>query len=89
MIIEGLFNLFYGFLELIFSPVNIPAAPEGLSEAFDKFIEYLGYGESFFNLFFPINLTPFFVLFLAIWGWSHIYDFALWLLKKIPLFGIS
>lgn len=89
MILQGLLDLLYNFFALVISPIDIPAAPEGLSEAFSKFIEYLGYGESFFNLVFPVNMTPFFVLFLAIWGFQHIYNFAAFIIKKLPFMGIS
>lgn len=89
MIIEGILNLVFNFFKFILSPFNIPSAPEDLSAALPKFIEYLELGESFFNLFIPINLTPFFIVFLSIFGFKHRYDISMWILRKIPILNIK
>ena len=89
MIIEGLLNAIYNLLNGILSSLNIPGMPPEMETAFSEFFVYLGYAKNLIGLVLPINLTPYFVVFFAIFGFEHLYPVIMWILRKIPMLGIE
>ena len=79
-------NLVKNLLGLLFSPIHIPAIPDELNESINSFFDYLDNASGLIGLFFPIDMTPFFVIF---FGLSHAYPFVMWILRKIPMLGIE
>lgn len=91
MIVKGLFELVYSFLNLILTPFQIvPDMPGRITYWTDIFLNFL---------FTPINLFVFFfnttflkvaiVLLIAICNMTHIWDGIIWILKKLPFVGIE
>lgn len=89
MILEGLMKMMFSFFSFILKPIHIPSAPEDIATSMPKFLEYLEYGVSFFNLVIPVNILPFFVVFLVMFSWNKLYPVIMWVLKKIPFLGIE
>ena len=89
MIIEGLLNAIYNLLNGILSSLNIPGIPAEMETAFEEFFVYLGYAKNLVGLVLPINLTPFFVIFFAIFAFEHLYPVIMWILRNIPMLGIE
>ncbi len=89
MLVLLLMNLFKAIFTGFISTFDLPDVPDAFIEAFDSFLEFLVNGSFFYKLVFPIDLSPFFVVFLGIFTFGHGYDFIMWLLKKIPLLGIK
>ena len=84
MIIEGLFNLIYSFLNVILTPFEIvPDMPTEISYAINTFINFM---------FTPIRIFLFFVnvqafrymvpLLIVIINMEHVWDGIMWVLKK-------
>lgn len=89
MIVSALMSLVYFLISKMLSPIHIPAAPEEFFAGLLKIVDFLESGKPFFNLVFPINMSVFFNMFIAIWGFQHVYNLAMWIIKKIPLLGIK
>lgn len=89
MIVETLMNLVKGIISLVMRPFNIPGIPDDVLSSIDTFIGYFDTCSSFIGLVFPVNLVPFFVIFIAIYSWDNIYPMVMWVLRKIPFLGIE
>lgn len=89
MIIELLMNLVKSIISLVLSPFNIPGIPDDISSSVETFFGYFDTCASFIALVFPINLVPFFAIFIAIYSWDNIYPMVMWILRKIPFLGIE
>ncbi len=89
MIIESLFNLVFKIFSSIIEPLDFASAPDELLNAMDSFIGYLGNASDIINIFLPINLGPFFVIFALIYAFDHLYPLIMWVLRKIPFLGIK
>lgn len=89
MIIELLLQLIYVVLSNAFSLINVPGMPDEYSNMLSEFIEILDTGASFFSLVFPVNITPFFVIVIVLVSVEKIVPFVVWIIRKIPLAGMS
>lgn len=89
LIIEGLLTAIYNLLNGILSDLNIPDIPVEMETALTEFIGYLSYAENLVALVLPINLSPYFVVFFAIFAFEHLYPVIMWILRKIPMLGIE
>lgn len=89
MIVETLMSLVKGIISLVISPFNIPGIPDDVLKSIDTFMGYFDTCASFIALVFPVNLVPFFVIFIAIYSWDNIYPIVMWVLRKIPFLGIE
>ena len=83
MIVESLLNAIYTVLNAVFSVINIPGMPDGMSDT-------LGYAGSLVSLFVPWSqVKVFFPILIVILASEEIYKLVMWVLKKIPMLGIS
>lgn len=89
MIIEGLLNAIYNLLNSILSGLDIPSIPTETSLAIVKFFSYFKFGDSLVNLVFPIDMSNYFTIFFAMFGFEHLYPVIMWILRKIPMLGIE
>lgn len=89
MIIEKLMDLIYGIFSLILSPINLPGLPDDVLDIMEQFFGYIESGAGFFQVFLPINFTPYFVICLALVAFDKLYPFIMWILRKIPFLGIE
>ncbi len=89
MIVLALMNIFKQIFTSFLSVFDLPDVPAAFNEALDSFLEFLINGSFFFKLVFPINLVPFFYIFLSIFSFGHAYDLVMWILKKLPILGIK
>lgn len=90
MIIEMLLDMLYGIFTLLTRPINLPKFPPQANEYLTSFFEYLTAGASILA-----NYTPFayimvlFGVIIAVDIGIKLYHFIMWILKKIPMLGIS
>lgn len=91
MIIETLLNAIFSIFEKVFSVVNIPGMPDGMSEQVVSFFsDTLNYAGSLISLFVPWSqVKVFFPILIVILSSEEIYKLVMWVLKKIPMLGIS
>lgn len=88
MIIEGLFKLISGFINLI--PISLPSLPEGVQSSIDLLFnglkENLGLINIFINLKLWISLASIMVV---IYNIKHIWNGLVWLINLIPTVEIG
>lgn len=91
MIIETLLNAIFSIFEKVFSVINIPGMPDGMSEQVVGFFnDVLSYAGSLISLFIPwAQVKIFFPILIVILSSEEIYKLVMWVLKKIPMLGIS
>lgn len=89
MLIELLLNLIYNLLNtmLVFEIPKLPAEVQG---NIDTMFDYLVSGASILANYTPLSyLMTLFGIILAIDVGINIYHFVMWILKKIPMIGVS
>lgn len=91
MIIEALLNGIYIVLSNVFSNFNIPDIPDGMTEQILSFFsDTLSYAGSLISLFIPWSQVKiFFPILIVILAVEEIYKLVMWVLRKIPMLGIS
>lgn len=88
MIIEGLMTIVKSLLSILFV-FNIPGLPEEFNEAFNVFIGLFEYGIGLFALYFPISITGFVTVWVAVQVFKKVYPLIMWVLRKIPMLNIN
>lgn len=90
MIIELLLDMIYGLFSLLTALIEIPQMPDEATAYITQFFDYLAMGAGILA-----NYTPFgyimilFGVILAVDVGIKLYHFVMWILKKIPMLGIS
>lgn len=87
MIIEALVNLVTNLLKVVFNLLpNIPQLPDGLLSSFDNVMNTIFDNLNLLGIFVRIDTIKILVpLVIIVYNFEHIYHFAIWLIKKIPL----
>lgn len=90
MIIKGIFELVYNLLELVLTPINIPALPGGIQSIADRLLSILTSSVGLLCLFVRSSTLKLLIpAVLIIINVEHIYDGIMWILKKLPFVGIE
>lgn len=89
MIIQLLLSALYNVLNILLI-LNIPQLPDTVTGYLNDFFDYLVSGASILANYTPLGylLTLFGVL-VAVDVGLNIYRFVMWIIKKIPMLGIS
>lgn len=90
MILNFLIDLLLGFVKLILKGFNIPPLPAEVGQMVGVFVQYIQTGigilSNYCNIKYVMNLFGIILIVdAAILG----YRFIMWVLRKIPMFGIS
>ena len=88
MLIEGLMNLVKSLFNslLVF---NLPGLPESFTVALDTFIDLFKYGTGIFRFVFPVSLSGFLTVWVAIEVFKRAYPLVMWILRKIPFLNMG
>lgn len=91
MIIESLLNAIFSVFEKVFSVINIPGMPDGMDNTIVEFLgSALNYAGSLISLFLPWSqVKVFFPILIVILASEEIYKLVMWVLRKIPMLGMS
>lgn len=90
MIIEALLNVLYNVFSALTSAISIPALPDDVSTYFSTALSYLKTGIQILSAFTPLSyLLTLFGIVVALEVGLKLYHFVMWVLKKIPMLGIS
>lgn len=90
MIVEALMNLLLNVFTLLTSAISIPKMPEEVSTYLADFLEYIEVGIQIVATYTHIEyLLVLFGIIIAIDVGLAVYHFVMWVLKKIPMLGIS
>lgn len=86
-ILQGLSGLLISILALL---PNLPQLPDSILNGMNNFIDIIFQNVGLLNLFIPISTIKVAVgLVLIIVNFDKIYKLVMWVLKKIPIFGVK
>lgn len=90
MIIESILNLLKTVITTVFGILpSIPTFTEAqtsINELFDLIFEFSGLLGVFVKVETIHLCIPIIIL---IWNFEHVYNLTLWIIKKIPMFGVQ
>lgn len=90
MIIETLMNILFKVFKLLTTPINIPSLPDSVSDFMTEVLGYLKTGLQLLACYTDVNyLLILFGIIIAIDVGIALYHFVMWILRKIPMLGIS
>lgn len=90
MIIEGLLNLIKTLLFAVFSWINLPAFPEGLTSSINSFIDLIFDNLTLLGFFIrPATIAIIVPALVILLNFDQIYKLTMWILKKIPFLNIK
>lgn len=90
MIIEMLLNALYGVFKVLTTPINIPDFPEQGLEYVNQFFDYLEMGAGILANYTPLGyLMILFGVLIAVDVGILLYHFVMWIIRKIPMLGMS
>lgn len=70
--------------------VGLPDFPPAVTSMIDQMLPYLSSGAKFLMSFvYPDVVVPLVSLLVAFYGVYEAYKFVMWVVKKIPMFGVS
>lgn len=90
MIIGALLDLVQMLIFNILGFINLPAFPDALTSAINGFVDLIFNNLGLIDFFVPWGTIKICVpLVIAIANLDHIYDAIMWILRKIPMLGMS
>ena len=91
MIIESICDLFIKFFTGLLKFINIPQIPEDVLAQVNNTIDIIiQRGAELLDLFMPYNIAKVLLLIvIAIEAGAEIYHFVMWVIRKIPMAGMS
>lgn len=90
MIIELLLEALYGVFSILTAPINIPPMPEEALTYVDQFFSYLTMGAGILANYTPFSYIMILLgVILAVDAGIMLYHFVMWIIKKIPMAGMS
>ena len=91
MIIESLLSAIFNLFSAVFGGINIPGMPDGMEDTVVGFLgQALNYAGGLISLFLPWSqVRVFFPILIVILASEEIYKLVMWVLRKIPMLGIS
>ncbi len=93
MIIESILNALKSVIFAVFSWLDLPNMAD-YGDGFENGIAFIDTmfesAQSLINLFLPWDIVRFgFPIIIVVLNFDHIYDFIMWILKKIPMLNIK
>lgn len=91
MIIEALLNMIIGLFEKLLSFINIPQIPADVVNQVDTTLtDFITRASELIDLFLPYSIAKtLIIIVIAIELGVEVYHFVMWIIKKIPMLGIS
>lgn len=90
MIIEMFLNALYNIFKLFTTPINIPDFPPQATEYIEQFFNYIEMGAGILANYSPFGyLMILFGVLIAVDIGIMVYHFVMWIIRKIPLAGMS
>lgn len=89
MILKMLLDLLYAVMSVLLV-IKIPGLPDGVMSYIDTAFQYISAGAGILANYVPLDY--FMILFgviLAVDGGIVLYHFVMWIIRKIPMAGIS
>lgn len=90
MIIKGLLELIFSLLQVIFSPINIPALPDGIQDVLDEFVNWILSGYTILDIFVDMSVVKYLIpIVIVISNLDKVWSFIMFILRKIPFIGVE
>lgn len=90
MIVQKFAEMIFTILTKLLGWIHIPFIPNSVDNMIEQYLDILGSGIELFYYFIPTNVISFGIpILLAIMAFKYGYYFIMWILKKIPMAGIS
>lgn len=90
MIIEALMQVVYRLFAILTSNINIPPLPEGISDIMSEVLGYLETGMALLANYTDLGyLLVLFGVIIAVDVGVLLYKLVMWIIRKIPMVGIS
>ncbi len=89
MIIQWFAEMFYKIFTALLGWINLPHLPSNFYMIYN-YVDYVFKGVGFFKLFVPSHIVRVGLpISIIIIGLKYLYQFIMWILKKIPAAGIE
>ena len=89
MIIQLILNLLKTLLFSVFSWINLPQFPEGLTNSLNSFIDLIFDNLNLLGFFIrPATITIVIPVLIILINLDKVYKLTMWILKKIPMLNI-
>lgn len=90
MIIEALMQVVYRLFAILTTPINIPSLPDGVKTIMSDVLGYLETGMALLANYTDLEyLLVLFGLIIAVDVGILLYKLVMWILRKIPMLGMS
>lgn len=90
MLIETILTAMQNVFFSLFDEINLPPLPDDFIVAFDYIITMLNYAQNMISLVIPWSLVKIGLpIILAVELFCLVYQFVMWIVRKIPLVGMS
>lgn len=90
MIIKGLFSLILALLNIVFGWVTLPAMPSVVDDSIITLLGYMNSAMGFVWLIVPRDMVIVVLpVVLVLSTFDKLYTTVIWILRKIPFFGIK
>lgn len=90
MLIETILNALKTLLQTLLGWINIPGAGEEFNNGILYFTTMMETAQSLIDLFIPWSLVRFGLpLLVVVVNFERVYNFIMWILRKIPMLGID
>ena len=90
MLVDALIDMLYSLIDWITSGLNIPQLPDGVADVLANFVQYVATGIAILSNY--THMDYLLILFGVVVGVEAailIYKFIMWIIRKIPMLGIS
>jgi hypothetical protein len=89
LIIQLILNLLKTLLFSVFSWINLPQFPEGLTNSLNSFIDLIFDNLNLLGFFIrPVTITIVIPVLIILINFDKVYKLTMWILKKIPMLNI-
>lgn len=90
MLINSIMNILLSVLRLFLSPINIPQLPDSAIQSINDMFGYIQAGAGILANYTDLGyLLTLFGVIIAIDVGIKIYHFVMWVIRKIPMAGMS
>ena len=90
MIVNALIDMLYGLIDWLTSGLNIPALPPEVMQVASQVTQYLVMGLKFIANYTHLDyLLVLFGIVAAVDAGLLVYKFVMWIVRKIPMLGMS
>lgn len=86
MIVEVIIDALVGLVKILFDWIDFPDIPGEVFEILNSFFEVLKIGFQIISVFLDMEYVTIMIpMVIAIINFDHLYHFAMWLLRKLPI----